>query len=45
MGPFDDWEPKYLPDGTHGTCVFCRRPGPLAYYTVLGMPVGVCCKR
>ncbi len=45
MGPFPDWEPTPLPDGVTGRCVFCKRDGQLAYYTALGMSVGMCCQR
>lgn len=43
MGPFDGWQPRRLPDGTNGTCTFCRKYGTLDHYTPLGMPVGRCC--
>jgi hypothetical protein len=43
MGPFPEWEPKAFPAGTIGACVFCRKVDQLAYYTALGMSVGVCC--
>jgi hypothetical protein len=45
MGPFPDWEPEALPAGVTGACVFCQQVGQLAYYTALGMSVGVCCAR
>ncbi|MFE5093278.1 hypothetical protein ACFRCI_23675 [Streptomyces sp. NPDC056638] len=45
MGPFEGWEPRWLPDGVEGTCVFCRQYVQLGYYTALGMSVGRCCAR
>lgn len=39
----EEWRPTPITDGRTGRCVFCRRTGPLDYYTRLGMSVGFCC--
>jgi len=41
-----DWQPVWLAPGERQCrCVFCHTEGDQAYWTALGMPVGVCCGR
>lgn len=46
MRPDPDWRPVWLAPGERQCrCVFCHTVGDQAYWTALGMPVGVCCGR